>query len=79
MTRVLYVVVAPRWRTRWDINVASLVAFGRPLLRWHVLRGTYPDPAVSMWRTAHMSSHWTRRAAERAADRLRKDTTDGQV
>ncbi len=75
MTR-WYAVVASWWRRR------TALTDDRPLLRWRVVRETrlpYLDIAIAgellhVWSYETVSHHWTKRAAERAADQLRQET-----
>jgi len=64
---VHYAVVAPKWRARGK----PLPSLGtRPRLRWQVVREVRPvmhDDGIIVSSTEHVSFHWTRKAANKAA------------
>lgn len=70
---IRYAVIAPKWRAKGR----PVPALGtRPLLRWQVVRETRPrvhaDGIVSS-AAAHVSLHWTHRAARNAVWRVIND------
>ncbi len=73
MTALWYAVIAPRWRRR------TPYIGGRRLVRWSVIRESRgPNHGdnhmhLHVWGYKHVSAHWTKRGAERAANQLRKE------